>query len=122
MSFRDDTQLARACEALCARIGKGPCWVVDPAPSATTFAIDVLDGKVGLSHGEALVILAAWAFWNGSGRVQFDELMVTLSHGHQQAIFELAIARSAGAAAVDRWLDKYEVDRTRSSARKAGSL
>jgi len=127
MSFRDDVQLARACDALCRRVRTPACWVVTidgKGASATTYAVDVRDGKVGLSHGERLIVLAAWAFWNGGdNKLPFAELIETLSNDQLEAIFSLALARSEGAAAVDRWLEKNEgFDRTRRGAGKAGAL
>lgn len=105
MAFRDDVQLARVCEALCRRIRKGTCWVTEPHPSATTFAIDVLEGKVGLSHGERLIVLAAWSFWNGGDhKLPFAELTETLSYDHLKAIFSLALAQARGPGFVDAWL------------------
>jgi hypothetical protein len=123
MSFRDDVQLARACEALCSRIRKGACWVLTPSPSATTFAIDVKEGRACVSTGERLIVMTAWAFWNGCDQVSFARLLDVLSVDHLEAIFGLAVAAIEGPDAVDVWLAKHErLDHTRQGARKAGAL
>lgn len=104
--FRDDQQLARACRALLARVGLAELWT---SSGPTPRALDLLEHDGGpLSSGERIVLLAAFAFWNGSGGLRLAELIESLDASHCDALCALVVAAKYGADAIDEWLAEHE--------------
>ena len=62
-----------------------------------------------MSHGEALMLLTAFDFWNGHGKAELRELLAVLDAERVQLIATLMIASAEGAVAVDNWLTKHRV-------------
>ena len=119
MSFRDDAQLARACELLCNAVTVRGCFRTEPAPEATRYAIDIRDGRVGLSSGELIMVRAAWAFWNGDRSVALADLITTLDGPRLDAIVSL-LAVLHDADAIDLWIHQRErEERERDKRRRA---
>jgi hypothetical protein len=69
--FRDDEQLSRACRALLASVRHAELWTRS-GPTPEAMALLERDGGP-LSSGERIVLLAAFAFWNGSGRLELTQ-------------------------------------------------
>jgi hypothetical protein len=107
--FRDDKQSARCCRALLAQARMANLWTFDgPTPRA----LELLEADGGpLSSGERVVLLAAFAFWNGRGGLRLSEVVETLDVGPTEALCSLAVAVKGGADDVDDWLFEYGVDR-----------
>ena len=103
--FRNDAQLARVCELLCARVGKPGMWqVLSPTSGeATDTACDFKAGNPW-SHGERLMFDVAWAVWNQSVSPDFGELINVLDSERLALLGRLLIAIAGGSAAIDRWL------------------
>jgi hypothetical protein len=104
--FRDDLQLARACRALLATVRLERLWTVDgPTPEASK----LLEADGGpLSSGERVMLLASWAFWNGSGGVTLAELLERLDSTPTETLCFLVMAVKYGTDAVDDWLAEHE--------------
>jgi hypothetical protein len=103
--FRNDEQLARACHVLLAKVRLGRLWT-DRGPTAE--ASELLRTNGGpLSSGERIVVLAAWAFWNGSGRVTLAEIVEQLDGEPAEALCFLILATKYGADAVDDWIAEH---------------
>jgi hypothetical protein len=103
--FRDDRQLARACRALLASVRLARLWTTDgPTPEA----LALLEANGGpLSSGERIMVLAAFALWNGSGELRLAEVVATLDRERMAALCSLLIASREDA--VDAWLARHEV-------------
>lgn len=105
--FRDDDQLARACRALLAQGRLQRLWTRrGPTGEAKTLLQD--DGGP-LSSGERILLLAAWAFWNGEGGLRLAEIVQQLDARPTGVLCALMVALQQGAAAVDEWLDAYGI-------------
>jgi hypothetical protein len=103
--FRDDAQLARACRALLGTARLGHLWT-DAGP--TVEATELLAANGGpLSSGERVVLLATWAFWNGSGGLTLAEVLAQMHGEAAEALCFLVMASKYGADAVDDWLAEH---------------
>jgi hypothetical protein len=103
--FRDDRQTSDAVRVLLRSVGLERLWT-DAGP--TEEALKLRDQRGGpMSHGEALVLLAAFDFWNGQGKVQLSDLLAVLDGERTRLIATLMIAASEGASAVDRWIAEH---------------
>jgi hypothetical protein len=103
--FRDDRQLAIACRTLLAKARLGRLWTAD---GPTDEALRLLDADGGpLSSGERIMLLAAFAFWNGSGGLRVAEIVETLDLELAQGVCSLVIAVKHGSKHVDSWLSVY---------------
>jgi hypothetical protein len=104
--FRDGTQAARACRALLATVRRADLWNLD---GPTTWAVELLEQDGGpLSSGERIVLLAAFAFWNGQGSLRLVEVIERLDGDPAAALCALVVAVKNGPDAVDTWLGLYE--------------
>jgi hypothetical protein len=103
--FRDDLQLACACRALLATVRLERLWgECGPTPEASR----LLGADGGpLSCGERVMLLAAWAFWNGSGGVTLAELVERLDAEPAEALCFLVLASKYGGDAVDDWIAEH---------------
>ena len=102
---RDDQQLALVCNTLLATVRLERLWT-DQGPTAE--ATELLESDGGpLSSGERVMLLAAWAFWNGSGHVTLADVLERLDAGPAEALCFLVLASKYGADAVDDWLLEY---------------
>lgn len=104
--FRDDRQRALACRALLASVRLGRLWTED-GPSDE--ALGLLDSNGGpLSSGERIMLLSAFAFWNGSGGLTLTEILDSLDAKRAEALASLVVSANRGAGAVDAWLAEHE--------------
>jgi hypothetical protein len=103
--FRDDRQLALVCRILLKTARLERLWTSDgPTPEAA----ELLDADGGpLSSGERVVMLAAWAFWNGSGGVTLADVLERLDAAPAEALCFLVLASKYGADAIDDWLAEH---------------
>jgi hypothetical protein len=109
--FRSEAQRARACRALCARARMPWMWT-DAGP--TEQAIEIVEKNGGpLSSGERIMVLTAWAFWNGDGGATVADVVERLDGPNLRAIGGLMIALGGGGAAVDQWLVAIETELAR---------
>ena len=103
--FRDDPQLALACRTLLASVRLERLWT-DQGPTAE--ATELLEADGGpLSSGERVMLLAAWACWNGSGGVTLADVLERLDAYHAEALCFLVLASKYGTDAVDDWLVEH---------------
>lgn len=103
--FRHDHQLARACRALLATVRLERLWT-ERGP--TSEASELLEADGGyLSSGERVMLLATWAFWNGSGGLTLAEVLERLDGEPAEALCFLVMASKYGADAVDDWLAEH---------------
>ncbi len=103
--FRDDLQLARACRALLATVRLERLWADGGPTSEATRLLRENGGP--LSSGERVMLLAAWAFWNGSGGVTLAELLERLDAEPAEALCFLLLASKHGGDAVDDWIAEH---------------
>ncbi len=104
--FRSEAQLARVCRALCERVRLDGMWT-DAGPTETAIALMESNGGP-LSSGERIVLLAAWAVWNGHDGARFADVIYRLDGRNLVAIGTLLIAVASSGAAIDTWLEKME--------------
>jgi hypothetical protein len=103
--FRDDLQLARACRTLLATVRLGRLWT-EYGPTAE--ARRLLDADGGpLSSGERVMLLAAWAFWNGSGGLTLADVLERLDVEPAEALCFLVLASKYGSDSVDDWIAEH---------------
>jgi len=111
--FRDDEQSARACRALMATARLEGLWTNE---GPTLRAAELLDAGGGpLSSGERIVLLAAFAFWNGRGGLRLADVIESLDPRPSEAICSLVIAVKRGAAGVDDWIAEHEGEQRHAS-------
>jgi hypothetical protein len=103
--FRDDRQLARACRALLTTARLERLWT-EAGPTEEASELLAADGGP-LSSGERVVLLAAWAFWNGSGGLTLAEVVERLDGEPAEVLCFLVMASKYGAEAVDDWLAEH---------------
>jgi hypothetical protein len=102
--FRDDRQRAAVCRTVCAQAGL-TFWTEDgPTERAKQLLKD--DGGP-MSTGERIMFLAAFALWNGHGKVLFADVADRLDGPNLECLGTLLVALSQGAEAVDAWLDRH---------------
>jgi hypothetical protein len=103
--FRGDRQVCDAIGVLLRSVRLQHLWT-ETGP--TDRALELLADRGGpLSHGEALVLLAAFDFWNGQGKVELGEILAVLDGDRIELLGSLMLASSGGAVAVDRWLAEH---------------
>ncbi|MCW5831344.1 MAG: hypothetical protein KIS78_02670 [Labilithrix sp.] len=103
--FRDDAQISRACRALLASVRMEHLWL-ETGPTSEAGAL--LDANGGpLSSGERVMLLAAWAFWNGSGGLTLAEILASLDPERAEALCFLVLATKHGANAIDDWIAEH---------------
>lgn len=117
--FQSEMQRAAVCEHLCqtARL-RDRMWTLDP-PGPTQAAIQVVRGKAPLSHGEKLMVLAAWDIWNGTGKCRVGELVDVLDGTNLATLGDCLKAIANGPRAVTRWLGEGD---TESCGRPTGAV
>ena len=103
--FRDDQQLARACRALLATARLERLWG-DEGPTPHPSELLATNGGA-LSSGERVMLLAAWALWNGSGGVTLAEMLERLDVDTAEALCFLILASKYGGDAVDDWIAEH---------------
>jgi hypothetical protein len=86
--FTGKKQLAVACQELVARAGLARLWTVDgPTAEAST----LLDAdEEALSPRERVLLLAAWAFWDGSKADRFADALMRLGGDPLEELRRLA--------------------------------
>ena len=104
--FRDDRQVARALRVLLAPLHLGDLWT-DTGPTDRAVELREEDGAA-LSSGERTMILAAWAFWNGSApTLRFDALF-GLDNANTEALCSLLVVLTQDEAAIEEWIARSE--------------
>ena len=100
--FRNDEQRAVVCLALLDRIGLQRLWTLrGPTEEAQRL---LAENGGALSGGERVMLLVAWALWNGSGMLTLAELLQEMDGEHLAAVGTLLSSLSFGADGVDDWL------------------
>lgn len=103
--FRDDRQICDAIQVLLGSVRLQHLWT-DTGPTERALELLAARGDA-LSHGEALLVLAAFDFWNGHGKVELGEILAVLDGDRTEFLASLMLASSGGAVAVDRWLAEH---------------
>ncbi len=104
--FRSDSQLARACCALCRQAGIERMWTPD---GPTDEAAAVLEAGGGpLSSGERVVLRVAWAFWNSAEQATVADVVYRLDSRNLRATATLMLAVARGPHAIDEWITTTE--------------
>jgi catechol 2,3-dioxygenase-like lactoylglutathione lyase family enzyme len=89
--LRGDQQLARACRALLETVRLERLWTEEgPTPEAAELL--QMAGRQ-LSQDERNVLLVAWTFWNGSGRLRLAELLEHVDADPMAALCTFVTAR-----------------------------
>ena len=96
--FRSDRQIALTCRALCAGVRRRDLWSAD-GPSEEAIALMETNGG-GLSSGECVVVMTAWAVWNGHSEARLADILNRLDGKNLKAIGTLLVAMGSGAAAI----------------------
>jgi len=79
----------------------------DGGPTETAIALMEANGGP-LSSGERIVLLAAWAVWNGHDGARFADVVYRLDGRNLVALGTLLIAVASSGAAIDTWLEKMD--------------
>jgi hypothetical protein len=104
--FRNDHQLALACRALLAQARLERFWT---SAGPTREALELLEADGGaLSSGERVMLLGAFAIWNGSGDVRLAEIIDTLDVRWARPLCSLVISAKHGPDHVDSWLEVHD--------------
>jgi hypothetical protein len=98
--MRNDAQLNAVCTAVCRRMGKPSLW---RSSGPTELAFSWVEASP-LSSGERVLLLLAFAIYNGSGGLSVGSLLATLSGNQLAFVGSLLVAIGNGAAGVDEWL------------------
>lgn len=104
--FRDDAQ---ACRALGALLSTLPAlrsfWTSSgPTPQALAF----LEAEGGpLSSGERMLLLSAFALWNGAGKATLADILDHLDGAPLEALLSLILAVKRGSSEVDAWIAEH---------------
>lgn len=105
--FRDDEQCSRACRTLLAIVRLERLWTPTGGPTAEATAI--LDaGGANLPINQRALLLAAFAFWNRTGKLSFVEVLDDLDLESSLAVCTLILATWQGTPMIDAWLDYHE--------------
>lgn len=104
MVFRDDRQRAAVCRAVCAQAGL-KLWAKD-GPTERAKELLAQDGGP-MSTGERVMFLAAFALWNGHGKVLFADVCDRLDRPNLECLGSLLVALGRGVDAVDAWLERF---------------
>lgn len=100
--FRDHRQICDAVRVLLRSLRLEHVWT-DSGP--TQQALKLLEDRGGpLSHGEALMVLAALDFWNGHGKAELGELLAVMDGERMKLVASVMIACSQGPSFVDEWI------------------
>lgn len=102
--FTSDTQKCAVIRALLKQVRLDYLWTLE---GPTDAAIKLLEARGGpLSHGEQLMLLAAFDVWNGDGRATLGELLSVLDNQNLANLGTLLVALASPNAgrAVDAWL------------------
>lgn len=105
--FRTEAQQAAVCETLCRLVRLPGLWTTGGhrLPGPTDRAIALLKQRGGtMSHGEWLMVAAAWDTWNGRGGLKLADALATLDGNNLRALGSMLVAIAEDADAVDRWL------------------
>ena len=100
--LRSEAQMALVCQALCASLGLGRLWT---SAGPTDEAVALLEAGGGpLSSGERIVLLSAWAVWNGEGDAKLADVIHRLDSRRLHELGTLLVAVGRGGAAIDAWI------------------
>lgn len=103
--FRDDRQICDAVRVLLSSLRLEHLWT-ESGPTEQALRL-FEDERGAMSHGEALLLLAAFDFWNGHGKVDLGEPLAVLDSDRLKLAASLMIAASEGSRAVDRWIAEH---------------
>lgn len=105
MSFRDDAQACRAIAALLEASELPPLRGLWTPTGPTSEAVELVEAGGGaMSSGEAVMLRAAFDFWNGQGGATLDALLHTLDPRRAGLVCGLVLAVHEGGEAVERWI------------------
>lgn len=99
--FRNDAQVNAVCRVLLEQLYVKGLWT-DDGPTETAFSHLEQDGGP-LSRGERVLLLAAFAIWNGNEKLPFGDIF-HLDDDRLAALASLLMAFSRGSTAIDAWL------------------
>jgi hypothetical protein len=104
--FRNDKQTCAAIKVLLRSVRLERLWS-DSGP--TPQAVELVEQRGGaMSHGEALMVLAAFDFWNGRGKTELGDLLGVLDSDKLHLLGSLLVAVAQGPSFVDRWLTEHQ--------------
>ncbi len=104
--FRSDEQACKAFQAVLQTLHLEHLWTPqEPAPAALRYR--EYDGGL-LSSGERIILLAVFDLWDGSGNLQFRELIDSLDETRTYVLLSLVAAITRGGEAVDQWLQMHQ--------------
>ncbi len=87
--WQSDEQACKTIRAMLKSARLDRMWT-DEGP--TEEAVDLLEARGGpLSHGEAVMLRAAFALWNGKGDLTLDELLTTLDPENMRAVLRAVL-------------------------------
>lgn len=104
--FSSQKQQCRAIILLLQSLGLGHIWT-DEGPSK--LAIDWIENGSPLSSGEAILVRAAFDFWNGEGKVTIHEIM-KLDGRRTELICTLMASVNQSGDMVEAWI-RYQENR-----------
>lgn len=105
MSFRDDAQACRAIVALLDASKLPPLRGLWTPTGPTSEAVELVEAGGGpMSSGEAMMVRAAFDFWNGQGGATLDGILHTLDLPRARLVCSLVLAVHEGGEAVEQWI------------------
>lgn len=103
--FRNDQQKCQAIMVLLGPCGMAEYWTLD---GPTAAAVELLERKGGgHSHGQGLMLRAAFDVWNGDGVTPLSELIAVLDPGNLHMLCSLLICANIANECVDQWIASY---------------
>lgn len=105
MAFRDERQRARVCQILCERVGIAGAFTAHEGP--TILARRILRHDQHLyNRAQVVMVLLAWALWDGSGELGVPVLIYTLDREHMQAVASVLLEIGNGPRSLDEWISE----------------
>jgi hypothetical protein len=103
---KHEDRLTRICNVLLASVGKSALW---REGQPTTKALSLRNSSGGMfAAEERVMLLLAWAVWDGGGGLKLADVLKTLSPQRLALVGALLSAMAAGPEAMDTWLAQHE--------------
>jgi len=103
--FRSDAQVNAVCRVLVEQLYLKDLWT-DEGPTEKAHSYFEQDGGP-ISRGERVLLLAAFAIWNGSDALAFTDVF-KLDDERLAALATLLLACSRGSTAIQEWIVKHD--------------
>lgn len=103
--FRNDAQVNAVCRVLLEQLYAKGLWT-DEGPNETALSYLEQDGGP-LSRGERVLLLCAFAIWNGNEKLPFADIF-NLDDDRLGVLARFLVAYSGGSTAIDAWILEHD--------------